>query len=337
MSQHLINSTIEIYFVTISNCQSQTALLPGIDQTHMESAPGISTNWIVSNMLSDIEMTDFLDKEVVHMLTFLRDTNKVQIDYKILGNKSGTTIVLRFGQPPLAMHGSTPLPSFSTRKSPAAIQRDYNRSCSRYGNMKESTDYECNSQGPDISMPDSNAGSCGSVLLERHSECKQTMTGDISDNQLIQTSSLRNRDNEGLTTKPKDDPHDVDGHLKDSKQIVMCKEAHDHDQQSQGKEVQKDNDTSRNTSFHSIYLDTRRDERFFIAVSDDYVVKMDDRKYAGCAYDESSSEFQALLLLTKNWEPVNMKDYVYKKPLLFHMLKVAPSKVNKWVDLTPWV
>ena len=84
-------------------------------------------------MSQDLQLTNFIGEDIVHMLMYLNQNNDVRLDYRIVGNSHGTTIVMRFDQPYENMHDSTQV-TINNHKSPAARRRDLYRSVAHMNN-----------------------------------------------------------------------------------------------------------------------------------------------------------------------------------------------------------
>ena len=250
-------------------------------------------------MSKDTELCEYLGEDVVHLITFLKCSNKVQLDYKLIGNHHGTTLVLRFAEPSTAMHESTPLPSHS-HKSPAARRRDYTRSFNMHNSNQHS----------EISpMPLSNIVPCSAVSVceTKPYECKQTMT---ESNQQVTLT-------ENETMKSDDTECDIEEEL-----------------DSNNCESRLELRQSRNDTLDELYVDKRGGERNLIGVTQDYIVKLKCSTYTACAFDATNSEYHSLKALIKNWQSVDMSEHRYEIPLLDYVLKKLPERVNKWVDVS---
>ena len=57
------------------------------------------------NMDNETRLEDYIGKDVVHMLEFIKENENMRLDYKLIGNDYGMTLVLRFGQQPLTIQG----------------------------------------------------------------------------------------------------------------------------------------------------------------------------------------------------------------------------------------
>ena len=123
-------------------------------------------------MIEDFNLCDYVGEEVVHMLCLFQESGKTLLDYKIIGNKYATTVVLRFNKHAADdMVPSTPVLNF---KSPATRLRDYKRirqySQSLLGVKHKEINESCN-------MPLSHAGE----RVDGGDQCKHSEDGLLWD------------------------------------------------------------------------------------------------------------------------------------------------------------
>lgn len=258
-------------------------------------------------MSTDTEICKYLGEEVVQLITFLKCNNKVQLDYKLIGNHHGTTLVLRFTEPATAMHENTSLPSPS-HKSPAARKRDYRRLVNMK-NIGNQTDID--------TMPLGNIVPRGSdSVCSKSYEYKQTMTDNTLNQQAVDTHETMDimHEKELMTT------------VSNSQIGMQCDEEMDKPDRSRMK-CRK----LRNVKLDELYIDKQGAERNLIGITDDYIIKILCSKHAACTFDETNSEFHNLAALVKSWDPADINEHRYEASLLHSVLqKQLPERTNKW-------
>ena len=99
-------------------------------------------------MANPLEICDYLTKDVVNILSLFKEDNKELLHYKIIGNNTGTSLIIKFRQP--CMETRDPVHSTAKHKSPSNVKRDYQRSSERVASWTSNTtqtDTENNTDG----------------------------------------------------------------------------------------------------------------------------------------------------------------------------------------------
>ena len=120
----------------------------------------------------DTEICEYLSKDVVNIINLFKLDRKELKDYKVIGNNSGTTLVIRFVKPCPDMHDLTHEPRSSHHKSPSAARRDLHRSINRLQSRSCDIDAYGSDSGKYASTSLSNVVSTNMI-------CKQTMTDEL--------------------------------------------------------------------------------------------------------------------------------------------------------------
>lgn len=301
-------------------------------------------------MDSASQLYEYLDKDVVSMLKVFKENEKVMKDYKIIGNKFGTTLVIRFEKPCVDTLESPHQPRHRYHKSPSAASRDYRRSSEKHAcvfntQMNGQDYYNCNMG--QVSMPLSNMVINGEAISNRVLS-KHTVTEDIisavhessslMDSPPMKDTSANSFESETLIKpiveyndgKNIDDfgsvenwDQELNEQFQDASNDVLCSMESD----SYKKYEKNIHDKTRNTLYYKFIKDPRIDRKQILGITDDLILDLNYESLRVDVITPARSDYIDKKRLSEEWgdHEVNRQQFSG----VIHLFENALSNIVK--------